>query len=43
MPNTLLQMQEAATAPFGKNTGVTREMFVQKVKAKDAETQYDNP
>jgi hypothetical protein len=31
-------MKEAPTAPFGGKTGITKEMFVQKVKAKDAET-----
>ena len=36
-------MQEAATAPWGKNTDFTKSMFVQKVKAKDAETQYEVP
>lgn len=41
MPNTLLLAQEAANAPFGKESGVTRDMYIQKVKAKDAETQYD--
>lgn len=40
-PNTLLQMQEAVTSPFGRNTGVTKEMFVSQVKARDAETQYE--
>jgi len=35
-------MQEAANAPWGKD-GVTKAMFVEKVKAKDAETQYDIP
>ena len=41
LPNTLLMAQEAANAPFGGTTGVTRDMFVSKVKAKDAETQYE--
>lgn len=41
LPNTLLEAKEAANAPYGGNTGVTRDMFVKNVKAKDAETQYE--
>jgi len=40
-PNTLLQMQEAANAPWGKE--FTKSSYVEKVKAADAETQYEPP
>ena len=36
-------MQEAATAPFGTKADLTRSMFIQKVKARDVETQYEPP
>ena len=41
MPNTLLQLQEAKNVPFGKGTDMTRSMYVKKVKAIDAQTQYE--
>lgn len=34
-------MQEASNSPFGGKTGITKQMFVEKVKARDAATQYD--
>ena len=42
-PNTLLLAQEAANAPYGEGTGITKEAFVRKAKAKDAETQWESP
>lgn len=42
-PNTLLIMQEAANAPWGGKTDFTKSMFIDKVKAKDVETQYEPP
>ena len=41
MPNTLLSLQEAKNVPFGKGTDMTRSMYVKKVKAIDAQTQYE--
>ena len=34
-PNTLLQMQEPAHAPYGAESGVTKEMFIKEIKTKE--------
>jgi hypothetical protein len=34
-------LQEAKNVPFGKGTDMTRSMYVKKVKAIDAQTQYE--
>ena len=39
MPNTLLFIQEAKTVPFGKGNDLTRSMYVNKIKAVDAQVQ----
>lgn len=36
LPNTLLQMQEPAHAPYGHNSGVTKEMFISEIKTREA-------
>ena len=36
LPNTLLQMQEPAHAPYGPNSGVTKEMFIKEIKTREA-------
>ena len=41
LPNTLLSLQEAKNVPFGQGTDMTRSMYVKKVKAIDAQTQYE--
>ena len=40
MPSSLSKLQEAKSVPFGKGTDFTRSMYVKKVKATDAQTQY---
>jgi hypothetical protein len=39
MPNTLLEMQEAVTAPWGGASDFTKSMFVEKVKKEDEQIQ----